>query len=413
MKQFKFLPVYSPLFYSDKPYIIVSGGRASGKSTNMAAYLLLKLMGDEYARIVIARYTQKSISSSIYQDITDLIMAWGIRNYVRILGDRIENKQNGNLIITHSFKISDLTQQAKGKGISNPNYLFIDEAQEVDDEQEFIKLIDSFRKKGAKRKIILALNPTTKSHWIFKRWFLPDQTPNPKWVNTHDFIHTTYKDNEENLDPEKVAEWEKAKVEDPDYYNHHILGKWLDIGEGQVFKNWKFTYEPDSEAEVLYGLDFGFSSDPSAMVKVSKRGKKLWVEEVIYERGLTNEDLLELMKRAGVPLEATIYADSAEPKSIETLRRLGYRNIRSSRKGPDSINAGIDRVNSYEVFCSPKSKNLIEEYYVYSYKTGTDKPIDSMNHLCDALRYALSHEHPQTAAKYAVIGRPRPSANFM
>jgi len=412
MKQFKFLPVYAPLFYSEKPYLVISGGRASGKSTNMAAFLLLKLMSNEYARIVIARYTQKSIKSSVYQDITDLIDQWGLRRRVRITGDRIENLANSNFIVTHSFKISDDSQTAKGKGIANPNYLFVDECQEVDSEQEYIKLVDSFRKQGVKKKIILAFNPTSKAHWLFKRFYLPDETPNPKWAKTHEFLHTTYKDNEENLDPGKVAEWEEMREIDPDYYNHHILGRWLDIGEGQVFKNWKFTYEPDEDAEVLYGLDFGFSKDPSALVKVSKRGKKLWVEELIYEQGLTNEDLFEVMKRAGVPLEATIYADAAEPKSIETLRRMGFRNIRPSRKGPDSVNAGIDRVNSYQVFCSPKSKNLIEEYYVYSYKKGTDKPIDAFNHLCDALRYALSHEHPQTAAKYAVVGRRRPNFDW-
>jgi phage terminase large subunit len=202
-------------------------------------------------------------------------------------------------------------------------------------------------------------------------------------------------------------------VEDPEYYRHHILGHWLDIGEGQIYKNWSFTYQPEDEAEVLYGLDFGFSSDPTALVEVRKKGKSLWVKELICERGLTNEDLFDVMKQVGVPMEATIYSDSAEPKSIETLRRLGFRNIRPAKKGPDSINAGIDRIRSHSVYCCPESQNLIEEYHQYSYRKGTDKPIDNYNHLMDAFRYALSHDQPQTETKYAVVGRSKFSGNFL
>ena len=412
-KQFKFLDVYAPIFYEDKNYYVISGGRASGKSTNIAAYFVLKLFGDEFFRGVIARYSQKAITNSIYRDITDLIVDWGLAPYVEVKGDEIRHKTSGNLVITHSMKLSEGTMTAKGKGLSKTTHLLLDEAVECPDENEYQKLIDTFRTKGVERKIFILFNPVSKAHWIFKRFYTPDSKPNPKWLHNHCFIHSTYLDNYDNLDYSKVKEWEMSKVTDPDYYNHHIMGEWVDIGEGQIFKTWKFESEqPPYDAEVLYGLDWGFASDPTAVVRVSKRGKQIWVEELLYQRGFTNEDIVDYLDRIKVPKTATIYADSAEPKSIESLRRLGYRNTIPAAKGPDSVRAGINRLKEFVVNVDPKSSNLIDEYYNYSYRTGTDKPQDSYNHCMDAIRYAITG-FKQEGSMYAVMGRNKPQTEIL
>jgi len=389
-KQFKFLDAYAPVFYEDKTYWIISGGRASGKSTNIAAYFVMKLMGDDYFRGVIARYTQRALTTSIYRDIVDIITDWGLTPFLEIKGDEIKNTKNDNMIITHSMKLQEGTMTARGKGLARVSHLLVDEATELPSEQEYIKLIDSFRTKGIERKIFLLFNPTSKTHWIFRRFYTPDGQPHPKWGMDHGFIHTTYHDNYDNLDPKKMDEWERAKTDDPEYYSHHILGQWSDIGEGQIFKNWKFDWQPDPESEILYGLDFGFATDPCAVIEVRKRGKRLWIKEIVYAQGLTNDDLADILEDKGIHKLATIYADSAEPKSIEELKRRGFRNIKPAAKGPDSIRAGINKVKEFEVNVDPESKNLIEEYQFYSYKQGTDKPIDDHNHLMDALRYAMS-----------------------
>lgn len=406
--QFKFLNAYAPIFYDEKTYWIISGGRASGKSTNIAAYFLMKLMSPDYFRGVIARYTQRALTNSIYRDITDLIEAWGLVSFLTVNGDEIINKQNKNMIITHSMKLQEGSMTAKGKGLSKVTHLLLDEAIEVTSEEEYLKLVDSFRTKGTERKIFLLFNPTSKNHWIFQRFYLPDGRPNPKWLSNHGYIHTTYKDNEENLDEDKIKEWEHSAYTDPEYYSHHILGNWRDIGEGQIFKTWSFeALKPDHDAEVVYGLDWGFATDPTAIVKVHKRGKKLWLKEMLYQTGLTNDDVFSCMQKLGIASNAVIYADSADPKSIETLRRMGYRNIYPAVKGPDSVRAGIDKILSCEVLCDAQSENLINEYYNYSYRQGTDKPIDRYNHLMDALRYAVGAL--QEGPKYAVLGRPKPS----
>ena len=369
-------------------------------------------MGQEYFRGVVSRYTTKALTNSIYRDILDLINQWSIAHCLEIKGDEILNKLNGNMIITHAMKLAEGTMTAKSKGLARVTALLIDEATELNSEEEYLKLIDSFRQKDSERRIFLLFNPTSKSHWIFKRFYLPDGQPNPKWTHNHGFLHTTYLDNKDNLDPTKIREWEDLKIIEPEYYNHHILGHWRSIGEGQVFKGWHFDFSPDPEAEVIYGMDWGFASDPTALVKVHKKTKTLWIEELLYKTGLTNDDIYDNMVRLGIPKDAVIYCDSAEPKAIETIRRLGYRNIRPTAKGPDSVRAGIDKVRSFEVHCHPKSSNLIEEYYQYAYRSGTDKPIDAYNHCMDSLRYAvlmLKADGP----RYAVTGKRSPSADFI
>lgn len=387
--QFTFLDSFAPIFYEDKTYWLISGGRGSGKSTQISALFLMKLMQPEYFRGVVARYTQRSISSSIYRDILDLIHAWGLTQHLKISGDEIVNIQNRNMILTHSMKISEGTTTARGKGLSNVTHLLIDEATEVPSEEEYIKLVDSFRHKG-ERRIFLLFNPTHTGHWIHKRFYLPDSQPNPKWMEDHGFLHTTYHANAHNLDPKKVQEWERMKDLDPEYYQHHIMGVWRQRGEGQVFTHWQWgRHLPDWDAETVYGLDFGFANDPSALIEVKKRGNKLWIRELIYETGLTTEDLFHAMQRVGVPKNAQIVADAADPRSIETLRRLGYSGMRPCLKGPDSIRSGIDTIRSYEVYASSDSENLRIEYDNYHFRSGTDKPVDMFNHLMDALRYCV------------------------
>lgn len=401
--QFNFLQSFAPIFYEDKTYWLLSGGRGSGKSTQVSAYFLMKLMQPDYFRGVVARYTQRSISSSIYRDILDLIESWGLSPYLKISGDEIVNTGNNNMILTHSMKISEGTTTAKGKGLSNVTHLLIDEATEVPSEDEYIKLVDSFRTKGAERKIFLCFNPTTKAHWIFKRFYLPDGQPNPKWLATHGFLHTTYHGNREHLDAKKLQEWDAAEHTDPDYYRHHLLGEWREAGEGQVFTHWQWgRHLPDWEAETLYGLDFGFANDPTALIEVKKRGKKIWIRELIYATGLTTEDLANQMQRVGVPTTAIIYADAADPRSIETLRRLGYRGVRPCVKGPDSIRIGIDAIQSYEVYAHSDGANLREEYDNYVWRG--DRPQDAYNHLMDALRYCVGTGMKVGAAPTTVYG---------
>ena len=407
MNQFQVLPAYKSLFHSDKTYHLISGGRASGKSTQVAVYFIMKMFGEEHFRGVISRYTSKSIKHSIYQDIMDLLTKLNLIGYIKVSGDTIEHKTNGNMILCHSIKLAEGTMTAKSKGLSNVSHLIIDEATELDDEEEYFKLIDSFRYKG-ERRIFLCFNPTYMGHWIFKRFYLPNQNPNPKWFEDHNFIHTTYLDNIENIDPKKVREWERMKELDPEYYEHHILGLWRKNGEGQILKGWKFEiFNPEADAVRVIGLDFGFYPDPTCVVDVRKKGRRLWIKELLYERNLTNQDVIEHLRELGITRNDLILADKAEPKSIEEIRRGGF-NIRGAQKPPDSVRYGLAHLNSLEVSCCNLSKNIIREYNNYSYKTGTNIPEDDNNHSIDAIRYALSEEK----ARYSIFKKTNETEEF-
>jgi len=387
---FKFLDAYAPLFYFRHRYFLISGGRAGGKTYNTVAYCIYKLFSDEYVRIVVARYTQRSIKSSIYRDILDLLEKFGLMGFVHFEGEDIVNIQNGNRIMTHSFKMTDKSAVAKSKGISNPTILLVDEAQEIPNEEAFIQLNDSFRNTQGHTQIIMLFNPESKAHWIYKRWYL-NSKPNPKWLDTHCFIHTTFYDNYHNLDPLKIKEWERMRELDPKYYSKHIMGEWQDIAEGQIFDNWKVGFDPDPDAKQIIAIDFGFSNDPTAVIDVRLRNNKLWAREIFYGKSMTNQDLAEILVQAGISRSHTIIADSAEPKSIEELRRAGF-SVKAAIKGPDSVRSGISKLLSKEVWIDANAKNIWNEYEHYRWQQGINKPIDEWNHGMDALRYALSGE---------------------
>jgi len=386
---FEFLDAYAPLFYYHHRYFLISGGRAGGKTYNTVAYCIYKLFDPEYCRIVVARYTQRSIKSSIYRDILDLLERFGLMGFIRFEGEDIVNVQNGNRIMTHSFKLTDRTAVAKSKGIANPTILLVDEAQEIPNEEAFIQLNDSFRSTAGHTQIILLFNPESKAHWIYKRWYLNGK-PNPKWFTDHVFIHTTYKDNP-YIDPLKAREWERMRDLDARYYSKHILGEWQDIAEGQIFDNWQPGWQPDADAKRVIGLDWGFANDPTAIVDVRLRNQQVWVREIFYRSNVTNQDIAEILHNAGITRNDIIIADSAEPKSIEELRRLGFQ-VKPAVKGPDSIRSGISKLMSKTVWVDADSKNIWNEYENYRWQLGTNKPIDEYNHAIDAIRYALSGE---------------------
>jgi phage terminase large subunit len=395
---FQFLEAYAPLFYFRHRYFLISGGRAGGKTYNTVAYCIYKLFSsDEYVRIVIARYTQRSIKSSIYRDILDLLEKFGLMGFVRFEGEDIVNIQNGNRIMTHSFKMTDKAAVAKSKGIANPTMLIVDEAQEIPNEEAFVQLNDSFRNTQGHTQIILLFNPESKAHWIYKRWYLNGR-PNPIWLDDHCFIHTTYKDNP-YIDPLKVKEWERMRDIDPKYYSKHIMGDWQEIAEGQIFDNWQVGWEPDPEAKRVIGIDFGFSNDPTAIIDARLHNNKLWVRELFYGKSMTNQDLADILINAGITRSDTIIADSAEPKSIEELRRAGF-TVRPAVKGPDSVRSGISKLLSKQVYVEAKSKNIWNEYENYRWVAGTNRPIDEWNHGMDAIRYALSGE---TSGQYVLM----------
>jgi phage terminase large subunit len=154
------------------------------------------------------------------------------------------------------------------------------------------------------------------------------------------------------------------------------------------------------------GLDWGFSSDPTALIDVHRFNGCLYLDEIIYQTGLTNSDIIATLNKLGISKHHDIIADSAEPKSIEDLRRGGYHNIKPAKKGEDSIRNSIDTLQQFKMYITKRSLNLINEARMYRWETGKDgkstgKPIDAYNHGFDCVRYvALAKINKSTSFDY-------------
>jgi phage terminase large subunit len=229
-----------------------------------------------------------------------------------------------------------------------------------------------------------------------------DYNPSSKfWVNTEvigqpntDFIILNYKDNE-GL-PESVVsmlESNREKAKTSTYWENwcrvYLDGEVGQI-EGTIFTDFEVIDKIPDEARLLgYGIDFGFSQDPCAVVALYKYNEDIVVDEIVYQTGLLNSELSNILKSNDVTGE--IYCESAEPKSIQELRRLGH-NARPVEKGRDSVNYGIQILQQKHMLVTRRSKNLLDEFSKYMFKKNRDggydtTPIDAHNHACDALRY--------------------------
>ena len=251
-----------------------------------------------------------------------------------------------------------------------------------------------------KRFIYLDYNPTSE-FWVHKELVSdPDS----------EMIILTYKDNEA-LDKDLVKEIEKAKekAKESSYWANwwkvYGLGE-VGIVDGVIFENWQIVKQIPESAELLgYGLDFGFTNDPTALISVHRFNSELYVKELIYKTRLTNNDIVNLMTQLGVDKYKDIIADSAEPKSIEDIYRGGFRNIYGAKKGPDSIRNSIDKLQRYKINITEDSTNVIKEFRSYTWakdKTGaqTGEPIGINDHSIAALRYFALNKLDQTRVTF-------------
>jgi len=302
----------------------------------------------------------------------------------------IVNKQSGSEIIFRGIKTSSGDQTANLKSLQGVTTWIVDEAEELTDEKTFDKINLSIRQKGKQNRVVLILNPATKEHWIYRRFF-EDESVQPGYSGIKGnvtYIHTTYQDNKKHLDESFLNEVERMKLTNPKKYEHQILGGWLDKAEGVILSNWVLgTFQEVGKS--VYGQDYGFSIDPTTLIKTSinKSAKKIYCKLLLYKAGLTTSQIAEInLRECGSDL---IYADSAEPRLIAELQERGC-NITEATKGQGSITAGIAMLQDFELIIDPDSTELIKELNNYVWndkKSGT--PVDDYNHAIDALRYAI------------------------
>ncbi len=368
--------VFKHLVRSDKKIIINQGGTRSGKTYNILLFIIFYYCLRNTKKIItICRKTFPALRATVLRDFISILRKYDLYKEEYHNKSSSEYSLFGNLI-----EFISLDQPVKVRGRKR-ELLFINEANELhyEDWQQLL-----FR---TSEKIILDYNPSEEYHWIYDKIIPRDDA---------DFLKTNYQDNP-FLEKTLVDEIERLQFTDEQYWQIYGLGE-KGISKAVIFNYVEYNSIPSDAEFVALGMDFGFTNDPTALVKIYKKELNLYIEELLYRTMMTTNDIHNFLKNNII--NQTIYADSAEPRIIEELRRMGW-SIRPSLKGKDSINAGIDLLKRYKLHIHKDSTNAIQEFRNYKWKEDrsgklTNTPEDKNNHITDAVRYAT----------YSILSKP-------
>lgn len=387
---------YKPLITSKKRYFLLTGGRASLKSTTIHDFSS-RLSYEKGHGILVTRYTMKSAEKSIIPEFESSIKLNGSFSDFEKSGNKYTNIHTGSFILFSGIKTNSGDQTANLKSLAGITTWIIDEGEDFKDEATFDDIDDSIRGNWNQNRIIWVQNPSTIEHFIYKRWI--EKTH--KYINVEgeqvlvsdhpkvEPIHTTYHIAEKMgyLSESFLDKVNDIKINNPKKYKHKYLGGWLDKAEGVVFENWRYGKFNPNNYQTSFGQDFGFSIDPTTLIEVAidKLRKRIYVRECFYKTKLTTTQILDL--NTHYAWGKLIIADSAEPRLISELKSKGC-NIKETEKGQGSISAGVSLMQDYDIIVDENSTNIAKELnnYVYADK-GSKLYIDDYNHAIDAIRY--------------------------
>ena len=377
--------VFQRNWEANNRYIVNIGGSRSTKTYSILQLLIVKAIeSTEPLVISIVRKSLPSLRISVMRDFFDILKNLDLYNVEN--HNKTENTYLLNNTLIEFFSIDD-AQKRRG---SKRDILFINEANELTYEDFFQLNIRTTT------QVYLDFNPSEQFWYNDKLQSRDDIT----------IIHSTYKDNP-YLNPEQVNEIERLQHTDLQYYQIYALGQFAG-GMDLVYQYIPIDDIPVSSAKLVgLGMDYGFTNDPTTLVEVWKDNDSVYLNELLYERNLTNQDIADKLSEYGVDRYIEIIADSAEPKSIEEIRRMGF-NIKPAQKGPDSILNGIDILKRKSIHVTKQSINLIKELNNYKWivdKNGNklNKPVDAFNHALDAVRYvALNKMKVDNQGRYNI-----------
>lgn len=405
-------PIYLPWIKSRARYLLAYGGRDSAKSHSAAQKIVISLLSEKYCKVVCLRKIFADIKDSQFETLWAVIEGWGLQGEFTYTKSPLELRcRNGNVVLARG-----LDRPAKLKSVKDPTLVWIEEADEIGLE-DFIKTDTSIRSshRDALLQIILTFNPEREQGWINDEFFpvskLDYERPDGEFHYVESprkstlILHTTYKDNQW-CTPERAERYEALKYtlgNDNNYYKVYCLGLWGSALRGLCFEN--VSYQelfPGFEEWKIhgYGLDFGFTNDPTAVVEVALCHGDLYIQELVYKRGLVNVENPNIpeqpnieaeLKEAEIEKSELIIADSAEPKSIRELQNAGY-NIQGVKKPAGSVRESVAHMRKYRIIICGESPNLKKEFKTYKFKEDrdgnlTNEPIDAWNHGIDAARY--------------------------
>ena len=376
-------------------YKAVKGSRASKKSSTQSLKVITEIIENPNINWLVVRKVERTLRDSCYAQLKWAIHRLKVDNFFKCSTSPLEitYKPTGQKILFRGLddplKVTSITVE-----VGSLCRLWIEEAYEITSEDAFDRLDESIRgqlPKGMYHQVVLTFNPWSDRHWLKKRFF--DEPSKNVLAMT-----TNYMCNEFLSEADLVLFEEMKK--NPRRYRTAGLGEW-GIVEGLVYENWEEQVFDVHEISIrpsvrsAFGMDFGYVNDPSTLFcgLVDTVTREIYVFDEMYEKGMSNEDILSKVSEMGYAKER-IKADSAEPKSIAYLRKAGLVRIRAAKKGPDSIRAGISIIQDYKIIIHPRCVNFITEISNYTwdkdkFDNPINKPIDDFNHLMDAMRYAM------------------------
>jgi len=372
-----FEPLLQPMRYKG-----AYGGRGSAKSHFFAGMAITDSLLEK-CDIICIRETQKSLAQSVKKLIEQKIEQLDIGHYFHVLNSHIEVPSTGGRI---DFQGMQNHTAESIKSLQGYKRAWVEEAQSLSN-RSLDLLRPTIREPGS--EIWFSWNPNAKLDPVDE--FLRNEYKPVDSV----IVNANYRDNP--WFPEVLRkEMEYDKHRDPDKYAHIWLGNYRQASQARVFKNWKIEeFERPPGTTFRLGADWGFSIDPSVLVRCSIDGNRLYIDYEAYMVGCEINNLPELFRRVPDSDEWFITADSARPETISYMRNHGYPKMNSAIKGARSVEEGIEFMRAFDIVVHPRCEHVIDEMTTYSYKvdemTGLVMPIleDKNNHTIDALRYAV------------------------
>lgn len=377
-----FLPLLEPRRFKG-----ARGGRGSGKSRFFAGLAIMEAVSG-HQRFVCGREIQNSVADSVKQTLEDEIARFGLMDGFGITDTEIIYRATETLFV---FKGLQKHTTAAVKSMEGFTRLWLEEAQTIS-QKSLNMATPTFRAPGS--QIWAAWNPESEKDPI-DRLFL-ENADDPHFA----CVTVNYYDNPW-FPAELREDMERDRRRDPEKYSHIWLGKYAKRSEAAVFRNWRSgALEIPEGARPYFGADWGFSIDPTVLVRCWIWDRTLYVDREVYQIGCEIDrtpELFDKINDARVPSvrKWPIVADSARPETISYMRQHGFPNIESARKGPGSVEEGVEFLKSYDIVVHPDCRHTSDELGLYAYKVDkkTDEVLpeldDKSNHVIDSLRYAV------------------------
>lgn len=387
---------YNQYWHNKNFYRVVKGSRGSKKSKTTALNFIVRLLQYPWANLLVVRRYSNTNKQSTYTDFKWACNRLKVTHLFKFNESlpEITIKKTGQKILFRGLddelKITSITVDV---GILC--WAWFEEAYQIETEDKFSTVVESIRgtheAEDFFKQITITFNPWNERHWLKGAFFDEETKRSDTFATT-----TTYKCNEW-LDDVDIKRYEDLYITNPRRARIVCDGDW-GVAEGLIYDNVvveEFNVEELFKTHKLaLGLDFGFTHDPTALIVFLIGDKDIYIFDEAYEKGLTTKEIAKLIKDKGYA-NSEIIGDSAESRLISELQsEHGIKRLKKSRKGKDSINAGISKIQGYTIHVLPKCENTINELYSYSYKqdkTGKwlNVPNDENNHLMDAMRYGM------------------------